>query len=299
MQAHAFPPLVEAFLVLEQPRQRLSRWMQVLAPLDDRRAPPLAAVNGYYDPTSDQALLGVSYDELALGRERLAYVVEVALLAEIGMIQPRELSEADRRCFLGERLARCTVTVAHQRSVVGALTELVRRMPGLARGSVPPGGPPMPAGPPPIPRIHRRSSPHVIPRAVSPPPPASDAGRDRVSTVQMDPLDAQRLAAAGAPPAEASQDIAPVEPYAPAASLPPGNIYARYLRSGRWVPIRVGALSLRGAALMAGALPRVHDQVELAFAYADYRAVVRGTVHKVSTQEEAARRGAARFSVGF
>lgn len=291
MQVHSFPPLVEAFLVLEQPQSRLTHWMQILAPLDDKRAPALASVDGYFDPTCDQALLGVTYDELALGRERLAYVIEVALRAGIGMIQPAELSEPDRRRFRGERLARCTVTVAHQRSVVGALAELVRRMryvaavpkappPILARGGVPTGGAPMPGGSPAISKPVRRSSPHVIPRVSSPSPPMPPAPPP-------------------APRAEGSQEIVPVEPFAPAASLPPGNIYARYFRSGRWVPLRIGALSLRGAALMTGALPRVDDAVQIALAYADHRAIVRGTVHKVSTQEEAARRGAAGFSVAF
>jgi hypothetical protein len=110
MQGHPFPPLVEAFLILDQPRQRLSHWTQALAPLDDQRAPPLASINAYYDPHADQALLGVSYDELALGEARLGYVMEVALLAEVGMVQPAELTEGDRRRFFSDRLARCTVT---------------------------------------------------------------------------------------------------------------------------------------------------------------------------------------------
>ena len=58
----------------------------------------------------------------------------------------------------------------------------------------------------------------------------------------------------------------------------PGMIYARYLRSGRWVPIRIGSLSLKGAALMAVALPRVDDRVDIALAFGKHRALVRGTV---------------------
>src|SRR5262245_46925429 len=96
-------PLVEAFLIVEQPRQRLSHWSKALAPLDGGRAPALASVSAYYDPSTDQALLGLRYDELALGEERLAFIVEVALLAEIGMIQPAELSDGERRRFLGDR----------------------------------------------------------------------------------------------------------------------------------------------------------------------------------------------------
>lgn len=375
MSSQTFPPLIEAFLILEQPRQRLSHWTQALAPLDHERAPPLASVDGYYDPTFDQALLGVSYDELALGGEGLAYIVDVALRAQIGMIQPSELSADDRRRILGERLARCTVRVIHQRSVFGALAELVRRVSDeqraprlqpaapavtLGRGSFPPVPdrlqPPKPAldrgrlprvqipalikpaGGPAMPKSERRLSRHVIPRAPSPAPSlpaparavaaaaavAAEESRDRMATAEMNPLDAQKLAATHLSPvasvldeptrthvlpgpqavlepsAEGSQEMPVSDPYASVvAPLPPGCIYARYLRSGRWVPVRVGALSLRGAALMAGALPRVRDPVEIALGYADLRAMARGRVHKISTTEEAARRGAASFSVVF
>jgi hypothetical protein len=91
------------------------------------------------------------------------------------------------------------------------------------------------------------------------------------------------------------------EPYLPTAARPaaPDMIYARYLRSGRWVPIRIGQLSLKGAALLAGALPRVQDHVDVALSFANVRALVRGTVGKVSTDEEAATSGASTFSVLF
>ena len=88
--------LIEAYLLIEQPRQRLGHWTQTLAALDSPMAPALAHVTALYDPTSDQALLALRYDELALGPQRLQFVVEVALLAEVGMIQPNELSEVER-----------------------------------------------------------------------------------------------------------------------------------------------------------------------------------------------------------
>ena len=55
-------PLVEVFLLVEQPRQRLSHWSQALASLDDAAAPPLASVDAYYDPASNQAIFGLRYD---------------------------------------------------------------------------------------------------------------------------------------------------------------------------------------------------------------------------------------------
>jgi hypothetical protein len=498
MSAPSYPPLVEAYLVLEQPRQRLVHWTAVLAPLDDERAPPLASVAAYYDPGPDHALIGLRYDELALGPSGLAYVVEVALLAEIGMVQPAELSEGDRRRFLSERLPQCSVIITDQRGVVSALGELIRRVreqrgrptrDRAARAGRPPTAPRIPllaaaaarargtdddpvllvqpastrdeldrmrreqqasleapaqrapkeggresrdtlvdglpadSGAPetaeaPVPLVQRRIAPppvpdaakartrsaHVVPRTITPaappaqeahpaspaaggedrareptPPTAPLAGADparagggprppRAPTVQMDPLEAQKLAAAGvsqagpfeaitevrgdarraalAPPAHLDRAGTPVgarrspapaslprgggagagspaplpslgappvrdpsdplaaalgtvEPFPPEPLAAPGIIYARYLRSGRWVPLRVGALSLRGAALMTGALPRLRDRVEVALAFGEHRALIRGPVHKISSAEETAQTGASSFSVAF
>ena len=135
MPARVYQPLIEVYLLVEQPRQRLSHWSQALAPLDGADAPPLAAVDAYYDPSSNQAIFGLRYDEVALGPDRLRLLGEVATLAEIGMIQAAELSEGDRRRFVGERLASCTVHVGDQRTIVGALVELVRRVRGQKQPS--------------------------------------------------------------------------------------------------------------------------------------------------------------------
>ena len=351
-------PLLEAFLVIEQPRQRLSHWAVALSPLDESNAPPFASVCVSYDPTADQALIGLRYDRMAVGDAGLAFLMDVALLAEIGMIQPAELTEGDRMRFVTDRLAGCTLHVNDQRTIVGALIETVRRVrelrsngPKAVLASIPvrpPSHPqvvahkPQPSArglpsrgdtadpvllvkpkgtrddlpartvePPPPPRIAepdepdepeiqvvpaRAASRHVIPRDVH-----------RAATVQMPRVDAERMVAESMPPAPAgirrarSPSHAGTEPYLPAAiePTPPTVIYARYLRSGRWVPIRIGSLSLKGAALMTGALPRVNDHVDVAFSFGGHRALVRGPVGKVSSVEEAAQSGAATFSVAF
>jgi hypothetical protein len=323
--------LVDAYLLIEQPRQRLGHWTQALAALDSPVAPPLAAVTALYDPTSDQALLALRYDELALGDQRLQFVVEVALLAEVGMIQPSELSEVERRRFLTERLARCSLSISTERSVVGALTELVRRIKeqrtAKAARSVHPRGDTAdpvllvaakgtrddlqptrieaspPVKPPPIPN-----------KALNPPTHRNVIARgNRLPTVEMDPSTSQRLATETrvmdvedhlppAPPtkpmrAQSPQKAGGSGPYQPTPTSQ--VIYARYLRSGRWVPVRVGALSLKGAALLAGALPRIDDQVDVALAYEGHRALVRGAVGKVSSIGEARQSGATTFSVNF
>src|ERR1044071_3202441 len=138
MPSRVSSPLVEVFILVEQPRQRLSHWSQALAPLDEAAAPPLASVDAYYDPASNQALFGLRYDEQALGATGMSYIVEVALLAEIGMIQPAELSGADRRRFVVDRLAGCSEHVSDQRKVVASLVELVRRVRGQKSVTSPP-----------------------------------------------------------------------------------------------------------------------------------------------------------------
>src|SRR5215831_1876471 len=138
MPSRAPSPLVEVFLLVEQPRQRLSHWSQALAPLDAAAAPPLASVDAYYDPASNQAIFALRYDEQGLGPSGMSYIVEVALLAEIGMIQPAELSEGDRRRFVVDRLAGCSVRVSDRRTVVASLIELVRRVRGQKSVTSPP-----------------------------------------------------------------------------------------------------------------------------------------------------------------
>jgi hypothetical protein len=290
--------VIDAFLLLEQPRQRLGHWSHALAALDTHHAPPLAEVTAYYDPDGDIALLALRYDELALGESGLAYVVEVALLAEIGMIQPGELSAGDRKRFLGERLARCTIEAVGQRTAVAALGDLVRKLRGKPAKATSAqivdalpqrqSSPRLPAVPPPIPvrsKSTRDDLPQIVPAVFEDDPvPMPRSTRDIPKPMR-----------AGSPRPE---DVA--EPYVPPPTPnTPDMIYARYLRSGRWVPIRIGSLSLRGAALLAGALPRMQDFVDVALSFGGHRALVRGCVAKVSTMTEASTTGAATFSVEF
>ncbi|HET9987702.1 MAG TPA: PilZ domain-containing protein, partial [Kofleriaceae bacterium] len=336
-------PLVEAYLLIDQPRQRLGHWTKALAALDSSAAPPLASVVALYDPTTDQAMLNLRYDELALGPQRLEFVIEVALLAEVGMIQPAELSDGERRRFLTERLARCTLQIQSERSAVGALTELVRRLRDQRNGSRPPPFKERGDTNDPVPLVSAKGTRDDIPqlerRPKTNPDGSSDVARITPARARTNPGLAQgssgdvepekfprptsphrhvvtrssraaTVVAADLPEEYVNEfdDPASTEP-APSdsQSLPQvtpigsetNTIYARYLRSGKWVPIRIGALSLKGAALMTGALPRLHDHVDVALSYAGHRALVRGAVGKVSTMTEAVQTGASTFSVAF
>jgi len=324
--------LVEAFLIIEQPRQRLSHWISTLAPLDNDQAPPLATITAYWDPQTDHALLGLRYDEIALGPTKLEYVVELALLAEIGMIQPAELAEGDRRRFLAERLARCTLQVSDQRTVISAVTELARRIREARRNSLVSELPQNPSAAL-RPRTGSDDNPVLLvqPKSTRDDLDHNDVAREartrlpspnvirRDATVEVPPAALRHMARSAMSTVTPSGPVVAVsessvslprqhvrnnnttEQYLPTATgpTPPGIIYARYLRSGRWVPVRIGALSLKGAALMAGALPRMQDNVDVALSFGDHRALVRGPVQKVSSMHEAQMSGAATFSVAF
>src|SRR5262245_24205860 len=97
--------IVEVFLLIEQPRQRLGHWSQMLAALDAANAPKTCAIVAYYDPTCDQALLDLQYDARVAD---IRYVSGVAKLAEVIMVEPCELSEGERARFLADRLTRCS-----------------------------------------------------------------------------------------------------------------------------------------------------------------------------------------------
>lgn len=284
----------------------------------------MASVTAYYDPTTDQALLGLRYDEMALGADKLAYVVEIALLAEIGMIQPHELTEGDRRRFVSERLERCTIQIVGKRTAalaLGALVKKLRESKDHKRTNPPPVHDDVPPAPPALGKGTRedldrasRSAHAAMPgRGPEPPaPPRQEIPRAKRPDEERDTEEAPRpevsakASSSGIPKVQGSGAIprtaVPTDLYLPASMQPrqpTEMIYARYLRSGRWVPIRVGQLSLKGAALLAGALPRVEDHVDVALSFANHRALVRGKVGKVSSINEASSSGAATFSVQF
>lgn len=81
--------------------------------------------------------------------------------------------------------------------------------------------------------------------------------------------------------------------------LAPPAIDVQFLRGGHWVPARLRSLSSRGAYLVTGAPPRVGDQVHVALDFDDASAMVRGTVHHVTTPDDAVSTGSSGFAVRF
>ena len=163
------------------------------------------------------------------------------------------------------------------------------------------------AQPPPLPRAGG-SSPHAVARQHTGSPTVADGAADGAQRLAhrdraVDATSTDRAAADAPTDAAASAQArsASAERQRSRMRLPtpkrPRMIYARYLRSGRWVPVRVGALSLKGAALLAGRAAAARGSASTSRSRtASHRALVRGAVGKVSTLGEARATGAATFS---
>lgn len=294
----------EAFLLVEQPRQRIGHWTNALAALDSPFAPTLAAVVAYYDPSTDQSLLNLQYEHDVLDEQSRQYLINVAILAEVGMVQPAELSEGERVRFLSSRLSRCTIRVTTATTAVGALNELVKRIKNDRA--------PQPAKPPPTPAaVSAKGTRDNLEKlakdgfsTLNTPGTSRDLvpRTDHHSTAKM-PADVAKQLSSTMRSDDPERHTAPMGMATinalSARSKTAGMIYVRYLRGGRWVSARVGALSLKGAALLTGALPRLHDRVDVELTFGAHRARVRGAVAKVSTMREASVTGASTFTVSF
>ncbi len=112
------------YLVLDQPRQRASHWATALAPLEEPRAPLPLRVDGYYLAAEDRALIGLWF--LADDGDAATIVDEVVRLAEIPVLDPRQLAEPDRRALF-ERLQTAEVAIEKAGAVGEVFVELVRR----------------------------------------------------------------------------------------------------------------------------------------------------------------------------
>jgi hypothetical protein len=319
MQTTPSQSLVEAYLLIEQPRQRLGHWSNVLAALDSPLAPTLSSVVALYDATNDQALINLQYADL--DELQLSYVVNVAVLAEVGMVQPAALSEGERARFVSTRLARCTLRVTAETTAVGALTALVKKLKDERAVKSGPARTVLPRGDTadPVMLVNPKGTRDNLEKLArdaengAPPPPRRDhdpgtsrhviARIDRHVTVEISPIVAKKLAA-DAVVAVSAGDITSPMPLGKVQELSSEMrqsemIYARYLRGGKWIAVRVGALSLKGAALMTGALPRLHDRTDIALRFGKNQALVCGVVAKVSSARETSTTGTATFSVAF
>ena len=85
----------------------------------------------------------------------------------------------------------------------------------------------------------------------------------------------------------------------PRSSSAPNTVDVRYLRSGRWAPARLRALSIRGAYLIATGLPRTDDIVHIALGLGEHGALVRGMVFHVTSDTDARNTGISGFAVRF
>jgi hypothetical protein len=99
-------------------------------------------------------------------------------------------------------------------------------------------------------------------------------------------------------PARPGSDPGAHEPYAVIVDSPP-HLDVRFLRGSDWVPVRVRALSARGAYIVTGAPARLGDTVHVSVTCAGRTALVRGTVYHVTSADDAVSTGASGFAVRF
>lgn len=316
-------PPVEAFLLVDAPSQRLGYWTKALAALDSPEAPPLAEVIAHYDEDADQAVLSLRYHTSPHDPAPLAFVGDVAMVAEVDLIQFGELSSRERHRFSTERLGRCSLAIDHKRHVVDALQELVRRLRHQRASS--PRARDITAAP--MPLVRAKGTRDELPAArvtreiatlPARPSPRSTAASERANA------DARSVPAITDPAApqgpqefvdstriivddELRYRVPPPLPRAVRRSTAPPvseldvrtAIFARYLRNGKWMPTRIASLSLKGGTLLASALPRLDDVIDVALSFAGQRALVRGKVDHVASPTDSTVSGTSTFGVHF
>ncbi len=306
------------YLVLDQPRQRLSHWVQALAPLAELGAPQPLRVDGYYLAGEDRALLGLWF--LTGDTEASALVAQVARLAEISLIDPSQLAEPDRRALL-EKLQGSEVAIEQAASVPEVLADLVKRGRELrvlspartitdralaSASAAVAGGEPA---------LSRSPTPRTF---VPPPPPAqrerSPAPPDALAQgTARGPLAATRAEVAQASPLLRDEVRRPVgtrtdlarepvletntDPFALAFEATAPSLEARVLRGSRWLPAQLSYVSLDRLRLASVAVPRLRDRVLVSVSFADAAVTLTGDISYVSDDLEAQHTGVAAFEL--
>lgn len=309
------------YLVLDQPRQRLSHWVAALAPLVEPSAPQPLRVDGYYLAGEDRALLGLWF--LSGDAEAAGLVAQVARLAEIPVIDPAQLAEPDRRALL-EKLQSSEVAIEQSASVPEVLADLVRR--GRELRALSPArtitdralAGAQAAGPGVEPALARSPTPRA-----PLPPPVAQAARERLPSppdalaqgTARGPLAASRAEVAAASsllrddarrPTGTRRDLArePVletnsDPFALAFEATAPTLEARVLRGSRWLPAQLSYLSLERLRLASVAVPRVRDRAVVSVSFAEASATLGGEITYVSDELEAQHTGVAAFEIAL
>ncbi len=297
----------EVFLVLELFRSRLAELLDGLAPLSEGTAPRLLDANIYYRPDTDVALLSLRLDRHGDGAAA-EWLRSFARAAKLPLLDPARLGETDRHRFYEAYLDAYPIRATAPLGARAAALALARRLDlpepertvstdraESASDLVWPAQPeltgaPSSPFPSPPPALNRR-----LARAGSDSeqsqPPSRPLGktkiRDRLRTIPGRAQTAVTHLPQPQPPPKQDGDA------------PTPAIVARYLRGDDWALARLRSVSLRGAQLAAGALPRVGDAVPIALGFGDTGAVLRGRVVDVTTDDEARDRGASGFQVAF
>ena len=244
---------------------RLDRIAIELASLATRGTPELVSVDGHLDRMGNELFITLRFVDGSLVRGNIESIATIVKAAAGTLIIPSTLRQEDQE-ELDHRFARCAVSVIAVASIDLAMTALHTALMQAHRpAKVSPSAlPPLPVMPP-----------LVVPRTPTRPLYSSP----RLSTDEVE----ETLSTSGAP----------------RSSLAPNTVDVRYLRSGRWAPARLRALSVRGAYLIATGLPRTDDVVHIALGLGEHGALVRGMVFHVTSESDARNTGISGFAVRF
>jgi hypothetical protein len=289
MEPLVYTPTYEIFLVLDAVRTQFRAVTPALLPLDGGDAPALLGADVYYRERTDIALLALRFDERRIGLRELAWIQELARGAGVQLLDPQRLGDEDRRNFYQTYLAGYELRLEDFGTVRHALRELGRQL-----GQAPDGDDDEPAAP----VVEVAGDTEKLSRPL---PDAAPRGkhkeRERPKTIPATPLaktgEQDKRVADGS-------GLHPLPP--PDEPLQPGvapGLEVRYLRGDSWAPARLRALSVRGAYLVTGALPRRGEWVHLALSFRGETAVVAGIVHHLTSVEDAVSTGSTGFSVKF
>jgi hypothetical protein len=262
MSPNPGPVVTEFVLVISNARGRFADVLRAMWPLSSDGAPEISRVDAYFDVNANAVILRIRCVEGALSQGGLAWVAEVVRESGIELIEWSQVAE-EQQDQMRERMASCQHFVENLPELGIALWNLSRTLGPEAWSEI--------ADDPTAAKVAFSAQPAVRTVAIS----GGDAWSEKESSQLAN------------------------RPSLKAPRIEQPTIDARYLRSGRWAPVRLRALSIKGAYLITSALPRLGDQVHIALGLGELSALVRGDVFHVTSHEDIATTGTSGFAVRF
>ena len=341
MESLVYVPTYEVFVILEAFRERFHEHLEAIHPLllAADEGPLLIGADCYYRAHTDVALLAIRLDERTLTRSKLSAVAALAREAERPLLDPRRLSDDDRRSFYrdylplyDERADDCDNLIdaiervasalgvptpeTDQRPTpwaVGTATEPMSETSSTTRPYASPGrAEKMAVGsattstvedllpPGGRSRASRARPPSLVGETPEPPGRARGKGRHQE---RAGTVPGSLKARDRAPSSPDGSEVTPANDVAPPGQVGPGlrgaHVNVRFLRGDKWMPGRLRGLNMKSARIATGAPPRSGDLVQVAVGLEHHGVVLRGRVTESQTGSAALESGFTGFEMEF